>query len=242
MRSVGSVLTLCACIATATVLDGCAAGPPGSSTTDSGTGGHTSASGGSAQTGGAVGSGAVTGSGGMVGSGGSTASGGSPGTGGTIGTGGTTASGGGSGSGGVTGRGGRSAPAERPAPGARRVSAARSAPAARLARAGRAARMDGTGGARRRVAPDRDGPHGTLRHLQAAETPCAAAHSTVRALYAAYGGPCTRSNALRTRPPRTFPSVRPASPTTRCKSRSAPGPAARFRSSMISRGTGTTCG
>src|SRR6185437_4266114 len=136
MRSSEPRLTLCACIAAAIILSGCAAGPAGSSTTDQGTGGGPAP-------------------GGMMGGGGSPASGGAAGTAGTTGTGGMTTTGGatgssgGSSSGGTVGSGGSSA----------------------------------TGGSAG------SGATGPCDIYQAANTPCGAAHSTVRALYASYTGP-----------------------------------------------------
>lgn len=183
MRSIGSVLTLYACIATASVLDGCAAGPTGSSTTDSGTGGRTSASGGSTQTGGAVGSGGLKASGGTIGSGGLTASGGAPGTGVATGSGGTTASGGVTGAGGVTGQGGTIGSG-----GTTSTGGASGAGGASGSHGGSSG-TGGSGGGSPTGGSAGSGAMGPCDIYQAANTPCGAAHSTVRALYGAYTGP-----------------------------------------------------
>jgi len=170
MRSIGPALTLCACIAAATVLDGCAPGPSGSSTANQGTGGASggtngsggstasggsrgtagaTATGGAAATGGSAGSGGVTGRGGTTGAGGTSAAAGTIGSGGALGSAGASGSGGGSSSGGTIGSGGSSA-------------------------------KGGAAGA---------GATGPCDIYQAANTPCGAAHSTARALYGAYTGP-----------------------------------------------------
>ncbi len=167
----------------ATVLDGCAAGPTGSSNTDAGSGGRTSASGGSAQTGGAVGSG------------GSTASGGSPGTGGTIGTGGTTASGGVTGSGGVSGRGGTIGSGGTTSTGGATglggtISSGGATGAGGASGShGGSGGSAGSGGGSPTGGTAGSGATGPCDIYQAGNTPCGAAHSTVRALYAAYTGP-----------------------------------------------------
>ena len=107
--------------------------------------------------------------------------------------------GGTNGQGGTVGSGGSSARAARPARvGPQRpvatARAARSAPAAEPAglhdRRGRRRRRHGRRG--RHLGHGRDdgnGPDGTCDIYAAANTPCGAAHSTVRALYSAYTGP-----------------------------------------------------
>jgi len=161
MRAIGRRLTLCACILTATVLGGCAPGSTGNSTTDQGSGGSTSASGGNPQAGGAVGSGGAAGSGGVTGRGGATGSGGVTGRGGAMGSGGITGRGGATGLGGASGASGGSS-------------------SGGSVGAGGSSATGGTAG---------PGATGPCDIYQAANTPCGAAHSTVRALYAAYTGP-----------------------------------------------------
>lgn len=132
--------------------------------------------------GGSVGSGGATTTGGSPGSGGSPATGGTPGVGGRagaggrgaggaaggpapVGSGGALGTGGGVGSGGAGGKGGGSG-----SPGS-----------------GGAA--GGTGGSSARGGAGGAGLTGPCDIYQAANTPCGAAHSTVRALFGAYSGP-----------------------------------------------------
>ena len=191
MRSIGPALTLCACIATAAALDGCAPGPTGSSTTDQGTGGGTPAAGGNPQTGGTVGSGGRTALGGMIGGGGSTASGGSTGTGGTTAAGGATATGGAGGSGGVTGRGGtKGSGGTTGAAGTAGSGGATSSGGASGSNGGSSSGGTvGAGGSSATGGTAGSGATGPCDIYQAGNAPCGAAHSTVRALYGAYTGP-----------------------------------------------------
>ena|ERR1017187_82274 len=126
--------------------------------------------GGSADRGGATGSGGSTGRGGANGSGGATNSGGAAGAGGSTGSGGATgaggATGGATGSGGVTGAGGTMGRGGQTSSGGATGSAG----------------ATGSGGA---VSPGSGGP---CDIYATANTPCVAAHSTVRALYGAYSG------------------------------------------------------
>ena len=136
-----------------------------------GIGGQTSSggaigSGGKASSGGSTGSGGLANSGGSIGSGGQTGSGGAPGTGGVAGaSGGSTGSGGRTSSGGSTGGAGHSSGGSSGAAGQ--------------------SSSGGSGGA---------GTGGTPSGAEVCDlfasggTPCVAAHSTVRALYGAYGG------------------------------------------------------
>ena len=146
---------------------GATTGNGGTSSTASGDSGGTTSSGGARASGGATGSGGAPASGGSTGSGGAISSGGVSGSGGATGSGGAPASGGSTGaggmarSGGVSGSGGATGSGGAPASGG------------------------STGGS------IGTGPQGPCDIYQAASppTPCAAAHSTVRALYAGYTGP-----------------------------------------------------
>jgi len=120
--------------------------------------------GGSTGSGGGTGSGGSTARGGATGSGGATNSGGATGAGGATGSGGTTGSAGAMGRGGATGSGGTTG-------------------SAGATGSGGATSSGGTAGS------TGTGPQEPCDIYAAAGTPCAAAHSTVRALYAAYSGP-----------------------------------------------------
>jgi hypothetical protein len=170
---------LCACMVTTTALDGCTPETTGTST---GSGGSTSALGGGTQTGGTVGSGGVAG-GGRIGSGGSTSSGGTTGTGGTTASGGVTGSGGRVGSAGTTGMGGATGSA-----GTIGSAGATGAGGASGSRGGSGG-TGGSGGSSAAGGTAGSGPAGPCDIYQTGNTPCGAAHSTVRALYAAYTGP-----------------------------------------------------
>jgi non-reducing end alpha-L-arabinofuranosidase len=115
-------------------------------------------SGGSPGTGGSPGSGGSVGSGGAKGNGGASSSGGATGSGGASGTGGRTGSGGAVGSGGATASGGASGTGGATALGG----------------------ATGTAGS--------TGAAGPCDIYGSANTPCVAAHSTVRALYGSYSG------------------------------------------------------
>jgi hypothetical protein len=197
MRSAAPRLTLCGFIVLAALLIGCA---PGSSTTEQGSGGSSgpgsggdaSASGGNTASGGATGSGGVPATGGAIGSGGAThagggsggaASGGATGTGGTASTGG--ASGGSSASGGTPGSGGAGGRAGTTGSGGVSQSGGTVGSGGSSASGG----MVGSGGSSASGGAAGAGVPGPCDIYQAANTPCGAAHSTVRALYAAYTGP-----------------------------------------------------
>ena len=122
-------------------------------------GGATGSGGATSASGGAIGTGGIASTGGA--SGGSSASGGTPGSGGAGGRAGTPGSGGASGSGGKVGSGGSSA----------------------------SGGTGGSGGSSASGGAAGSGTPGPCDIYQAASTPCGAAHSTVRALYAAYTGP-----------------------------------------------------
>jgi hypothetical protein len=136
----------------------------GGTTTATGVGGAGDA-GGATASGGATGRGGSAGSGGSTSAGGATSSGGATASGGVTGQGGATAKGGSTGLGGAAGSGGATAAGGSSSPGG----------------------ATGTGGS--------SSPGGTTGNpgpcdiYQSASTPCVAAHSTVRALYAAYTGP-----------------------------------------------------
>ncbi len=156
----------------ASILLGCAPdrGSRGGSGGTTGLGGDVAAGTGGSGTGGASSTGGDTGQGGSaVSTGGSTGAGGTtPGTGGSsVGSGGTTGSGSGSGAAGTRGSGGMTASGG--APGAAGTS-------------GRGGTTGTGGGASTGITAPCD-------IYQAANTPCVAAHSTVRALYGAYSGP-----------------------------------------------------
>jgi Alpha-L-arabinofuranosidase B, catalytic len=169
---IGSVLMFASC--------GGSSGPGG------GTGGAPSGQGGSSATGGSNGGGGSTGglgsgtggqigSGGQVGSGGHLGTGGEVSSGGQVGTGGQTAKGGASGTGGAAAAGGQQASGGR-GPGGAAGNGTGGAGGSAGGIGGMAGAMSG-------------GPPGPCDIYQAAGTPCAAAHSTVRALYGAFSGP-----------------------------------------------------
>ena len=186
-----SKLALSALIALGALAVSVGCGPPSKSTTPSATGGTTgTGTGGSTGSGGdSAGSGGVTSTGG-AGDGGSTGSGGATGSGGVVGSGGTGTGGispqggrGGSASGGATatgggagGSGGSGTGTGGSAQGGTGGGSPGSGGTSGLAGS------TGTGGSTSRAA-------GPCDIYQTASTPCAAAHSTVRALYAAYTGP-----------------------------------------------------
>jgi hypothetical protein len=120
-------------------------------------------SGGTTGSGGSVSSGGATGSGGSVSSGGTTGSGGAGGAGGAAGRGGAAGSGGASASGGTTGSGGRG--------GSGGVGSGGST---------------GSGGSGSGGAAGSGGLTAPCDIFSAADTPCVAAHSTVRAMFAGY--------------------------------------------------------
>jgi hypothetical protein len=157
----------------------CAAPDRGSSAGsggETGSGGTTSSGGatgqgGSVASGGSTASGGVTGMGGMPNGGGATGQGGSAAGGATTNSGGTTAAGGKTGSGGATTttNGGSASGGAGPAGGAAGGGGGNTA-------------VGGTAGS------SGTGPMGPCDIYQSGNTPCVAAHSTVRALYAAYSG------------------------------------------------------
>ena len=151
----------------------------GGTTATTGVGG----SGGATELGGATGRGGATGSGGSTGPGGATGSGGAGGatvSGGATGAGGTTGRGGATNSGGVTGTGGATGlGGGTMAGGATGRGGATGAGGA--TGSGGASATGGTGGS----TSTRTGP---CDIYAAANTPCVAAHSTVRALYGSYTG------------------------------------------------------
>jgi hypothetical protein len=126
-----------------------------------------SGSGGATGSGGQVSSGGTTGGGGQVGSGGKSGAGGATGSGGAGGATGQAGAGGKIGSGGTTGSGGTS-------------SSGGTAASGGTSGAGGATGSGGTSGA--------GGTTGPCDIYAAANTPCVAAHSVVRALYGAYSG------------------------------------------------------
>ena len=137
---------------------------PSSNGGSSSTGGDSASGGNSAGSGGNGGGGSTASSGGATQPGGTTGQGGSVDSGGVSNAGGNTAAGGAAGSGGKTGAGGATASGGATA-------------------AGGATGSGGTAGS------SGTGPKGPCDIYQAGNTPCAGAHSTVRALYSAYGGP-----------------------------------------------------
>ena len=152
-------------------------GEPGTAGGRTGSGGLTSSGGslgggGRLSSGGSPGSGGLANSGGSPGSGGLASSGGSPGSGGSMGTGGIAGAGGGStGSGGQTNLGGTTGAAGHSVGG--------------LSGAAGPSSSGGSGGAGTGGAPSGTG---VCDIFSSGGTPCVAAHSTVRALYGAYGG------------------------------------------------------
>jgi hypothetical protein len=151
-----------------------------------GSGGDSAGTGGVTSTGGSTGSGGDTGSGGGVGSGG-TGTGGATGSGGVVGSGGMGTGGsspqggrGGGASGGATAMGGSAGTGT----GGSAQGGSGGGSGGTVATGGTSgvAGTSGSGGSTGRAA-------GPCDIYQTASTPCAAAHSTVRALYAAYNGP-----------------------------------------------------
>jgi hypothetical protein len=134
---------------------------------DSASGGN---SGGSSGSGGAAGSGSTTSSGGTTQPGGTTGQGGSVASGGVNNAGGNTGAGGVNNAGGKTGTGGATAAGGGTGTGG-------------VTAAGGATGSGGTAGS------SGTGPKGPCDIYQAGNTPCASAHSTVRALYSSYAGP-----------------------------------------------------
>jgi hypothetical protein len=154
-------------------LMGC--GAPSRTPVTSSTGGTSSAggdspSGGSSGSSGAGGSGSTASSGGATQLGGATDQGGSVASGGASNAGGNSAAGGMVASGGKTGQGGAGASGGATGSGGANASG-------------------GTTGAGGTAGSSGTGPQGPCDIYQAAGTPCGAAHSTVRALYASYTGP-----------------------------------------------------
>ena len=135
-----------------------------------GSGGISAAAGVGGATGGATGRGGITGAGGSTGRGGA---GGGAVAGGATGSGGATVTGGSTGLGGATGAGGASATGGSTGPG------------------GATGSGGGTGAGGTNSSGGTTGNPGPCDIYQSADppTPCVAAHSTVRALYAAYAGP-----------------------------------------------------
>ena len=182
-----SKLALSATIALSALVLSVGCGPPSKSTTPSATGGTTgTGTGGSTGTGGdSTGTGGVTGSGGSGGS--PTGSGGATGSGGVVGSGGTGTGGispqggrGGSASGGATATGGGAGGSGGTSTGTGGASPGTGGTVATGGTSGLAG-TSGSGGSASRTGP--------CDIYKAANTPCAAAHSTVRALYGAYTGP-----------------------------------------------------
>jgi len=158
----------------------------GSSGSGGGTGGASSEQGGSSATAGSNGGGGSTGglpsgTGGQIGSGGQVGSGGHLGTGGEVSSGGQGGTGGQSAKGGASGTGGAAAAGGQQASGGRGPGG--TAGNGTGAAGGSAGGIGGMAGAMS------GGPPGPCDIYQAAGTPCAAAHSTVRALYGAFSGP-----------------------------------------------------
>src|SRR3954447_3457964 len=187
-----SKLALSAVIGLSALMLSIGCGPPSKGNTPPATGGSTgSGTGGSTGTGGeSTATGGVTGTGGSgpTGSGGAIGSGGSVGTGGT-GTGGNATGTGGTATGGATGTGGGTGGAATGTGGSAKGgsgggSAGSVGSGGTVSTGGNSgvAGTSGSGGSTSRAA-------GPCDIYKTANTPCAAAHSTVRALYAAYTGP-----------------------------------------------------
>ena len=149
-------------------------------------------SGGKGGTGGAVATGGTAALGGSSGDGGSTGSGGAKGTGGAVGSGGVAGTGGANSEGGASGTGGATGTG-----GAGGGSNSRDAAAGGHSGAGGspgtggtvgAGGASGSGGAVDSGAGGTTGLAGPCDIYESGNTPCVAAHSTVRALYAAYSG------------------------------------------------------
>jgi hypothetical protein len=156
-------------------------------TTGGGTGGIGDTGGSTGSGGDSVGTGGVTSTGGS-GDGGSTGSGGANGSGGIVGSGGTGTGGisqggrGGSASGGATATGGHAGGSGGTGTGGSTGGSTGTGGTVATGGTSGLAGSSGTGGSTSRLP-------GPCDIYQTASTPCAAAHSTVRALYAAYNGP-----------------------------------------------------
>jgi hypothetical protein len=185
-------------------LAGCNSPDRGGATSTGGTtsAGGTQASGGSGDSSGGVGGGSSVGAGGATGQGGSggaggAGAGGSGGAGGnnTIASGGTTSKGGGGGSAGISdgGAGGNSTTTSGGVTTASGGTTAKGGSGGSAGAGGTttAGGNSGSGGATATGGTTTlgTGPTGPCDIYQAANTPCGAAHSTVRALYASYTGP-----------------------------------------------------
>ena len=186
-----SKLALSALIALSALAVSVGCGPPSKSTAPSATGGTTgTGTGGSTGTGGdSAGTGGVTSTGGS-GDGGSTGSGGATGSGGVVGSGGT-------GTGGISPQGGRGGSASGGATatgGGAGGSGGSGTGTGGSAQGGTGGGSPGSGGTSGLAGTSGSGGStssltGPCDIYKAANTPCAAAHSTVRALYGAYTGP-----------------------------------------------------
>ena len=145
-----------------------------------------SASGGSDGSGGTPSSGGSPGTEGGTATAGSVGTGGQTATGGAVGSGGQSAKGGASGTGGALGSGGTPGSGGAAAVGGQQASGGRGPGGAAGGTGGAGGSASGAGGM---AGAKSGGPSAPCDIYQAAGTPCAAAHSTVRALYGAYGGP-----------------------------------------------------
>lgn len=186
MRPLGPALGFLGIALTVAVIDGCSSSPGGGGGNEQSGGNTGQATGGSkAGTGGSAGTGGATGTGGGSATGGATASGGATGTGGaraggsggmTSATGGASkgSTGGSTATGGTIGAGGAGGVA---------ASGGVSGKGGTTGGTTGSAGSQGSGGAAGAGAP------GPCDIYQSANTPCVAAHSTVRALYGAYVGP-----------------------------------------------------
>jgi len=182
-------LTLCASML-AIVLAGCA----GTASSDDGSGGDAGGSGGRSGSGGTVGTGGnpVSGSGGAaIATGGSASGGTAAATGGSgvMGAGGVVGTGGRSGSGGAASGGNGSGGRVSASGGAAGATSSGGATAAGGAKGTGGVSASGGATAGATGSAGTSGGAGPCDIYQSAGTPCVAAHSTVRALYAAYGGP-----------------------------------------------------
>jgi len=189
MSRIESTWKLVGCLAlTLGALQACSATSNGGGSNMEQTGGSrgTATGGSKAGSGGSAASGGVTGSGGRSATGGVTASGG------RTGTGGTPAPGSGGSSGAVTGGGGASGGASAGSGGAASGGASGAASGGSNGSGGATASggASGKGGAAGSTGSGGGaGVPGPCDIFQSANTPCVAAHSTVRALYGAYTGP-----------------------------------------------------
>lgn len=190
------------CVAVLAILDGACSAPDRGSSAGSGGGsglGGGAASGGTVGAGGSggvVASGGSTSSGGTIASGGITGSGGATGIGGAPSSGGTTAQGGSAVGGGTTNSGGKSAAGGMDASGGRTGSGGTTVTTNGGAASGGAGPAGGAvaGSGGNTAAGGSSGSGGVTGVsgpcdiYQSGNTPCVAAHSTVRALYASYSG------------------------------------------------------